>query len=78
LVFHECQFAPNYKSRKIPQEIQRHQGPLQSVLDHGGHAIGVMPKMLDEKEITSQKVSELILVDSMNCTHNTYRTCTKN
>ena len=24
------------------------------VLDHGGHAIGVMPKMLDEK-ITSQK-----------------------
>ncbi|OSO96644.1 TIGR00730 family Rossman fold protein [Staphylococcus haemolyticus] len=35
------------------------------VLDHGGHAIGVMPKMLDEKEITSQKVSELILVDSM-------------
>lgn len=25
------------------------------VLDHGGHAIGVMPKMLDEKEITSQK-----------------------
>ena len=35
------------------------------VLDHGGKAIGVMPKMLDEKEITSQKVSELILVDSM-------------
>ncbi|MCJ1662708.1 TIGR00730 family Rossman fold protein [Staphylococcus sp. NRL 16/872] len=35
------------------------------VLDHGGHAIGVMPKMLDEREITSQKVSELILVDSM-------------
>ncbi|PTE68697.1 TIGR00730 family Rossman fold protein [Staphylococcus devriesei] len=35
------------------------------VLDHGGHAIGVMPKMLDEKEITSQNVSELILVDSM-------------
>ena len=26
---------------------------------------GVMPKMLDEREITSQKVSELILVDSM-------------
>ena len=35
------------------------------VLDHGGKAIGVMPKMLDEREITSQKVSELILVDSM-------------
>ncbi|ASE37666.1 TIGR00730 family Rossman fold protein [Staphylococcus pettenkoferi] len=35
------------------------------VLDAGGHAIGVMPKMLDEKEITSQKVSELVLVDSM-------------
>lgn len=35
------------------------------VLDHGGRAIGVMPKMLDEREITSQKVSELILVDSM-------------
>ena len=35
------------------------------VLDYGGHAIGVMPKMLDEREITSQKVSELILVDSM-------------
>ena len=35
------------------------------VLDHGGKAIGVMPRMLDEREITSQKVSELILVDSM-------------
>lgn len=35
------------------------------VLDHGGKAIGVMPKLLDEREITSQKVSELILVDSM-------------
>ncbi|MGJ0166821.1 TIGR00730 family Rossman fold protein [Staphylococcus hominis] len=35
------------------------------VLDYGGRAIGVMPKMLDEREITSQKVSELILVDSM-------------
>lgn len=35
------------------------------VLDHGGTAIGVMPKMLDEKEITSTKLSELILVDSM-------------
>ena len=35
------------------------------VLEHGGKAIGVMPKMLDEREITSQKVSELILVDSM-------------
>ena len=31
------------------------------VLDYGGRAIGVMPKMLDEREITSQKVSELIL-----------------
>ncbi|MCU5745778.1 TIGR00730 family Rossman fold protein [Staphylococcus sp. SQ8-PEA] len=35
------------------------------VLDAGGYTIGVMPKMLDEKEITSQKVSELILVESM-------------
>ena len=35
------------------------------VLDHGGKAIGVMPKMLDEHEITSQRLTELILVDSM-------------
>ena len=35
------------------------------VLDHGGSAIGVMPNMLNEKEITSQKLTELILVDSM-------------
>ncbi|EHJ07880.1 LOG family protein [Staphylococcus simiae] len=35
------------------------------VLDHGGTAIGVMPKMLDEREITSQKLTQLILVDSM-------------
>ncbi|PHK50414.1 TIGR00730 family Rossman fold protein [Staphylococcus edaphicus] len=35
------------------------------VVDNGGTAIGVMPKMLDEKEITSNKLSELILVDSM-------------
>lgn len=35
------------------------------VLDHGGKAIGVMPRMLDEREITSTKLSELILVDSM-------------
>lgn len=35
------------------------------VLDHGGSAIGVMPRLLDEREITSQKVSELILVDTM-------------
>ncbi len=35
------------------------------VLDHGGKAIGVMPKMLDEQEITSQRLTELILVDSM-------------
>ncbi|GGA84724.1 decarboxylase family protein [Staphylococcus muscae] len=35
------------------------------VLDHGGTAIGVMPKMLDEREITSQRLSKLILVDSM-------------
>ncbi|WP_256025900.1 TIGR00730 family Rossman fold protein, partial [Staphylococcus aureus] len=35
------------------------------VLDHGGKAIGVMPKMLDEHEITSQSLTELILVDSM-------------
>ncbi|REH79845.1 TIGR00730 family Rossman fold protein [Staphylococcus felis] len=35
------------------------------VLDNGGTAIGVMPKLLDQREITSQKVTELILVDSM-------------
>ena len=35
------------------------------VLDHGGKAIGVMPRFLDEREITSQEVTELILVDSM-------------
>ena len=35
------------------------------VLEHGGKAIGVMPKMLDEHEITSQRLTELILVDSM-------------
>ena len=35
------------------------------VLDHGSKAIGVMPKMLDEHEITSQRLTELILVDSM-------------
>lgn len=35
------------------------------VLDHGGRAIGVMPNMLNEREITSQKLTELILVDSM-------------
>ncbi|EKU48591.1 TIGR00730 family Rossman fold protein [Staphylococcus massiliensis] len=38
---------------------------LDGVVDNGGHAIGVMPKMLDDREITSPKVSELILVDSM-------------
>ena len=35
------------------------------VLDHGGSAIGVMPNMLNEREITSTRLSELILVDSM-------------
>lgn len=35
------------------------------VLDHGGKAIGVMPRFLDERKITSQDVTELILVDSM-------------
>ena len=30
-------------------------GAIQDVLEHGGKAIGVMPKMLDEREITSQK-----------------------
>lgn len=35
------------------------------VLDHGGRAVGIMPNMLNEKEITSGKLSELILVDSM-------------
>lgn len=41
-------------------------GAIQNgVLDHGGKAIGVMPRFLDEREITSQNVTELILVDSM-------------
>ncbi|MCG7339780.1 TIGR00730 family Rossman fold protein [Staphylococcus sp. ACRSN] len=35
------------------------------VLDYGGRAIGVMPNMLNEREITSQNLTELILVDSM-------------
>ena len=41
-------------------------GAIQNgVLDHNGTVIGVMPKELDTKEITSQRVSELILVDSL-------------
>ena len=34
-------------------------------IHYGGRAIGVMPNMLNEREITSQKLTELILVDSM-------------
>lgn len=41
-------------------------GAIQNgVLDYGGSAIGVMPNMLNEREITSTRLSELILVDSM-------------
>lgn len=36
-----------------------------AVLDEGGKVIGVMPSFLDEREISHQKLSELILVDSM-------------
>lgn len=35
------------------------------VLDHGGDVIGVMPKSLDDKEITSQRLTDLVLVDSL-------------
>lgn len=35
------------------------------VLDNGGEAIGVMPKSLDDKEITSQRLTDLVLVDSL-------------
>lgn len=35
------------------------------VLDNGGSAIGVMPKSLDDKEITSQRLTDLVLVDSL-------------
>lgn len=37
----------------------------QGVLDHGGHVIGIMPRFLDEREITSQHLTELIHVESM-------------
>ncbi|MBY7664494.1 TIGR00730 family Rossman fold protein [Staphylococcus agnetis] len=37
----------------------------QGVLDHGGKVIGIMPHFLDTREITSQNLTELILVDSM-------------
>lgn len=36
-----------------------------AVLDAGGKVIGVMPRFLDEKEISHKKLSELIFVDSM-------------
>ena len=42
----------------------RHYVPYKmQCIDHNGTVIGVMPKELDTKEITSQRVSELILVD---------------
>ncbi|GEP83832.1 lysine decarboxlyase family protein [Staphylococcus piscifermentans] len=41
-------------------------GAIQNgVLDHGGSAIGVMPRSLDDKEITSQRLTDLVLVDSL-------------
>ncbi|RST76540.1 TIGR00730 family Rossman fold protein [Siminovitchia acidinfaciens] len=36
-----------------------------SVLENGGHAIGVMPDFLQRKEIVHPGLSELIIVDSM-------------
>lgn len=36
-----------------------------SVLQNGGHATGVMPRFLEEREISHKKLSELIVVDSM-------------
>lgn len=36
-----------------------------SVLENGGHAIGVMPEFLKRKEIVHPRLSELIIVDSM-------------
>ncbi|MGG0384206.1 TIGR00730 family Rossman fold protein [Priestia endophytica] len=36
-----------------------------SVLESGGHVIGVMPAFLEEREIAHKNVSELIMVESM-------------
>lgn len=36
-----------------------------SVLENGGHAIGVMPEFLKKKEIVHPRLSELIIVDTM-------------
>jgi uncharacterized protein (TIGR00730 family) len=36
-----------------------------SVLEHGGEVIGVMPKFLEEREIAHQHVTELVIVDNM-------------
>jgi uncharacterized protein (TIGR00730 family) len=36
-----------------------------SVLQNGGHVTGVMPRFLEEREISHKKLSELIVVDSM-------------
>ena len=41
-------------------------GAIQNgILDHGGSATGVMPRSLDDKEITSQRLTDLVLVDSL-------------
>ena len=37
----------------------------QSVIDHGGEAIGVIPKNLLKKEVAYDQLSELIVVESM-------------
>ncbi|QED49556.1 LOG family protein [Cytobacillus dafuensis] len=36
-----------------------------SVLEEGGQVIGVMPRFLDEREISHKNLTELIVVDSM-------------
>lgn len=35
------------------------------VLDHGGHVIGIMPRFLHEREIASDRIDELIIVETM-------------
>lgn len=36
-----------------------------AVLNEGGHVIGIMPRFLEEREISHKRLSELIVVDSM-------------
>lgn len=36
-----------------------------AVLEEGGHVIGIMPRFLEQREISHTRLSELIIVDSM-------------